>query len=115
VSAAHQCFVEHRNTPGASRAEWLTRAADVIEANARQLATTIARTIGKPVRAAEFEVARSAAVLRLSASEIVQLRGETIPADAVAGGAGLISSTSYVPYGVAALITPFNAPLNLLA
>lgn len=90
-------------------------AAAAIEEHSEQLASTLVRTIGKPQRAAVAEVGRGAAVFRLAAEEIVRFGGETIPVDGVPGGEDRWSLTFHEPHGVAALVTPFNAPINLLA
>jgi acyl-CoA reductase-like NAD-dependent aldehyde dehydrogenase len=70
--------------------------------------------IGKPRRAAEFEVRRGAALLRGCARQLASFGGETLPLDAFQGGAGLIGFTRRMPYGVVGAVTPFNAPVNLL-
>lgn len=115
VSASRAAFHAHRGQPGHVRAGWLRAAAAAIEARRGELAATLVRTIGKPQRAAAAEVGRGAAVFRLAAEEIVRFGGETIPIDGVPGGEDRWSLTFPEPHGVAALVTPFNAPVNLLA
>lgn len=115
VAEAAAAFHRHRDVPSHVRRGWLQGAAIVVERNADLLADLLVRTIGKPRRAAEFEVRRSAGVLRLCAEEIGRLGGETLPIDGLEGGEGVLSYTLREPRGPAALITPFNAPLNLLA
>ena len=70
--------------------------------------------IGKPRRAAEMEVRRSAAFIRNCAHQVQHLGGEVIPLDTAPAGAGLFGFTRRVPYGVIVAVTPFNAPSNLL-
>ena len=114
VASALAAFRAHRATPAATRAAWLADAADEIEAEKAAIVAALIRDIGKPVRPATFEAGRSAAFVRLVAAEIGALRGETLPLDIAAQGAGRHGFTRRVPYGVVGAITPFNAPANLL-
>jgi glyceraldehyde-3-phosphate dehydrogenase (NADP+) len=115
VQDSFVAFRRYRDAPSHVRRSWLQDAAAVLERHADALADLLVRTIGKPRRSAEFEVRRSAGVLRLSAEEIGRFGGETLPVDIFEGGEGVLSYTVREPRGPAALITPFNAPLNLLA
>ena len=114
VKSARAAFTEHRRTPAATRAGWLTKAAVEIEAEREAIVAALIRDIGKPVKPATFEAGRSAAFARLVAAEIGALGGETLPLDVSAQGAGRHGFTRRVPYGVIGAITPFNAPANLL-
>ena len=114
VKNAQAAFAEHRKTPAATRAAWLVKAADEIEAERDTIVAALIRDIGKPVRPATFEANRSAAFVRLVAAEIGFLGGETLPLDASAQGAGRHGFTRRMPYGVVGAVTPFNAPANLL-
>src|SRR5262245_25575071 len=53
-------------------------------------------------------------LLRLSAFEGAQLRGETLPLDAHVNTKGKIGLTLRVPCGIVVAITPFNYPLLLV-
>ncbi|MEO8849987.1 MAG: aldehyde dehydrogenase family protein, partial [Casimicrobiaceae bacterium] len=114
VSDARAAYVAHRLDTIGQRATWLADAAAAVEANASGLAELIIRDVGKPRRLADVEVRRAAQFLRACAVEITTLRGEVLPLDAVAAGAGHFGYTRRIPYGVVAAITPFNAPINLL-
>ncbi len=114
VGSALTAFRAHRGTAAAERAGWLVRAADEIEADKEAIVAALIRDIGKPLRPATFEAGRSAAFVRLAAAEIGALKGETLPLDIAAQGAGRHGFTRRVPYGVVGAITPFNAPANLL-
>jgi acyl-CoA reductase-like NAD-dependent aldehyde dehydrogenase len=115
VVTAAQAFERERATPAHARRAWLDAAADAVDSDAAALVDLLVRSIGKPRRAAEFEARRAAAFLRLCGEELGRSRGETLPADALPGVRDVWSFTTREPRGVAALITPFNAPLNLLA
>ena len=105
VASALAAFRAHRATPAATRAAWLADAADEIEAEKQAIVAALIRDIGKPVRPATFEAGRSAAFVRLVAAEIGALRGETLPLDIAAQGAGRHGFTKRVPYGVVGAIT----------
>jgi acyl-CoA reductase-like NAD-dependent aldehyde dehydrogenase len=115
VADARAAWRRHRATPLHQRLQWLQAAAQAIEAAADELVALIIHDIGKPRRAASFEVQRSAQFFRACAATAASLGGETLPVDAVAQGAGRLGFTMRVPYGVVAAITPFNAPINLLS
>ena len=115
VVDAHTAFRRHRTAPLHQRIAWLNAAAQAIEAAADELVALIIHDIGKPRRAASFEVQRSAQFFRACAATASTLGGETVPVDAVANGAGRLGFTIRVPFGVVAAVTPFNAPINLLS
>jgi acyl-CoA reductase-like NAD-dependent aldehyde dehydrogenase len=102
--------------PTHERAAILRRTADAILARADELASTVSRQSGKAVTEAHVEVERAAGVFTATASALENLVDEAPLADAFPGGGdGLIAWKTREPFGVVAAITPFNAPLNLLA
>ena len=114
VRNAHAAYLQHRRSSLAQRSQWLSAAAAAVEAAVPQITAMLIRDIGKPKKAASFEVNRSAAFLRACAAQVLNLSGETVPVDAVPGGAGRMGFTRHIPFGVVAAVTPFNAPINLL-
>src|SRR6185437_6115500 len=62
-----------------------------------------------------FEVKRTAEILTFAAEEARRITGELIPIDAVPRGEGRYGLTRRFPVGVVLGITPFNAPLLLVA
>lgn len=114
VRDAVQAFTKQRRSTTAMRIAWLEAIAKTVEANLSPLAETIMRGIGKPRRAANFEVGRVAEFVRGCIAELLTWRGELLPVDSVAQGAGRIGMSRRIPYGVLAAVTPFNAPANLL-
>jgi len=106
---------EHmRRLPGHERAAILRRAADLLEARGAEIARTISLEVGKPLAEASPMPARCAEIIRLSAFEGTQVRGETLPIDAHPGGEGRFGFTRREPCGVVVAITPFNYPLLLV-
>ena len=92
----------------------LSRAADLVAANADELARTISLEEGKPLSESRGEVSRMPDLLRLCAFEGTQARGETLPLDAQDGAGGKLGITLRTPCGVVLAITPFNYPLLLV-
>jgi glyceraldehyde-3-phosphate dehydrogenase (NADP+) len=92
----------------------LMRAADLVAQNVEDLARTVSLEMGKPLSEARGEAGRIPDLLRLSAFEGSQLRGETLPVDAQVGAKGKMGFTMRVPCGVVVAIAPFNYPLLLV-
>lgn len=114
VDFAGEAFRRHRKAPLAIRIAWLKAGAAALRAAANEIADLICEDVGKPIRMARFEASRGADFLEACAAAVPHLKGEVLPLDAAAAGAGLIGMTRRVPFGVVAGITPFNAPVNLL-
>jgi acyl-CoA reductase-like NAD-dependent aldehyde dehydrogenase len=115
LNAALGGAVAMAKMPGYERAALLRRAADLTAARAAEIGRVMARESGKAITDCITEVSRAADTLRLCAEEAVRIRGEHIPMDASAIGAGKIALTLRFPVGVVAAITPFNGPVNLAA
>jgi acyl-CoA reductase-like NAD-dependent aldehyde dehydrogenase len=114
VKHAHAAFLKHQDATTAKRVEWLLAAAEAIDKIEGELVRSLIRFIGKPRRAATFEAKRVGAFIRACAAQVPHLMGEVLPLDAAATGAGRFGFTTRIPYGVAAAVTPFNGPANLL-
>jgi acyl-CoA reductase-like NAD-dependent aldehyde dehydrogenase len=114
AASARAAFARHRRATRAERATWLEAAAEGILEATDRLAELAIRDIGKPRRAALFEVRRSAAFVRACVHQIHDFGGEVVPLDTAPAGAGLTGFAERVPYGVVGAVTPFNAPANLL-
>jgi acyl-CoA reductase-like NAD-dependent aldehyde dehydrogenase len=101
--------------PQHARARVLEVAAELARARTNDLARTISRESGKPIRTARAEAGRCVDTLTFAAVEARRLSGDVVPMEASASGAGKIGFALRVPIGVVAAITPFNFPLNLVA
>ena len=99
---------------GFERYELLHRTADLIKANAEDLATSLTREEGKIISEARLEVERAAEIIYLSAEEAKRLDGEVVPLEGGPGVKGKFGFTMRVPCGVVAAVTPFNFPLHLV-
>ena len=93
-----------------SRADWLDRIADSLEASFEEVAELESRDTGKPISLARaVDANRSVANFRFFAGLIREQEQETFEME---------DATNYVvnrPVGVGALITPWNLPLYLLS
>src|SRR5699024_2863141 len=115
VSRAAEAWATWKGEPTWARSAKLRQLADEVDSGSPRLVDLLIQTLGKPRRAAQVEVRRTVEMLRRCADEVLSgLNGETLTPDSLPGGEGRWSMTIREPYGVAALITPFNAPLNLL-
>ena len=106
VQAAHQAFLSWRKTPPMQRAKLLHKAADIMRANAKELALMDALNTGNPVAEMLSDANVAAANLDYFAGLIPMLKGETIPqAD------DTFHYTLREPLGVVARIVAYNHPV----
>ena len=111
VEAAADAFPGWSGLPAAGRGAILMRAADAIEARVEEMAVDMTREMGKPLREARMESARTAAIFRFFAGEAWRPNGELYEQSAT-------GSTVYTlrrPLGVVGLITPWNFPAAIPA
>jgi len=97
------------------RVTMVERLAVLVERDAERLAATMTWQTGKPIRETRREVERATDTLRVSARAAELLAGEQILTDTTPHGQPLWAYTHRRPIGVVVAITPYNAPLNLLA
>jgi acyl-CoA reductase-like NAD-dependent aldehyde dehydrogenase len=83
--------------------------------NKEDIAQTLCDEVGKPITFARVEVDRCIETIKLSASAMLNIHGETIATDAMPSGKKTNAYWFREPVGVVACITPFNFPLNLVA
>jgi acyl-CoA reductase-like NAD-dependent aldehyde dehydrogenase len=106
VAAAARAYQTWRHVPLAARQAYLRQAAEVLEANADELARLFTREQGRPVEAARSEMIVGAAWLK-AYSEI------ELPIQTIDKGDGQLIEVSHVPLGVVCAISPWNFPVNL--
>lgn len=107
VAAAAAAQAGWAMRPGAERAAVLHRVADAIEANLEELVALERRATGKVDSQARMEVAMSAEYFRYYAGVVRAHHGRTIDQ-----GGHTLTYTRYEPFGVVAVITPWNFPMN---
>jgi 5-carboxymethyl-2-hydroxymuconic-semialdehyde dehydrogenase len=94
--------------PGAERARYLRRVADLMMEDQEALALLETLDTGIPIRQTRGQVARAAENFRFFADMATHMTGETYPVE------GRYLNYSVIqPVGVAGLITPWNTPLML--
>src|SRR5262245_47762870 len=112
VAAARRAFdATWSNTSGAARARLLHRLADLIDERADALGRLESTDNGKILRETSAQARFAARNYRFFAGYADQLYGRTIPLDTATS----LDYTLREPVGVAALITAWNSPLQLLA
>ncbi len=115
LEVANLAKKDAKNSPLHKRINWLLDVAQKLEENAEDLAQTITVEVNKPITFSRVEVKRCVEVLKITASELLALNGETINTDAMESGKKSLSFFKREPVGVVVAITPFNFPLNLVA
>ena len=103
--------------PPYRRAEVLIAAAELVRSREDDLARQMTLETGNAVWETRFEVQRTGEILQLAGEEARRIAssGELVPIDAVPRGEGRIGLTRRFPVGTVLAITPFNAPLLLVA
>ncbi len=112
VACAREGFEDWSRLSPGQRERVLLRAAELVQAEgeARFLDTLIDES-GSVITKARHEIVYTADLLRAAAGEVRRLYGDTFPND----NPQRLSMVFREPLGVAAIISPYNAPLSLLA
>jgi succinate-semialdehyde dehydrogenase/glutarate-semialdehyde dehydrogenase len=112
VATAKRAFTEWSKTDVEKRAAILTKAAELIQQNAKELAATLTSEQGKPIAEAMGEVTHLAHGVHFFAEAATKVRGAYQDLPSTLGQAyGMVIRR---PMGVCAAITPYNFPLTLL-
>jgi len=101
--------------PLSRRIAWLEDVAAKLLSNKEAFAMMLAKEVAKPIAFARIEVERCAETVKITAMELANVHGETIPTDIMPSGKRTTAFYRREPVGVVACITPFNFPLNLVA
>lgn len=107
VAAAARAYETWRWVAPRERAALLRRFAALLDTHRDELAQLESRNVGKPVAHAAGEVGAAVEILEYYAGAIDKFFGTTIPVNADG-----LAFTIRESLGVAALITPWNFPLN---
>ncbi|HET7313500.1 aldehyde dehydrogenase family protein, partial [Salinisphaera sp.] len=110
VRSAAAAFKTWRHVNPHKRAKYLQEIADGIETRLSTIAAAMTREQGKPLPEAEGEVGKLVKTLRYYAGEAVRICGRIIPNE----DEGFQSQVEHEPIGVAAAITPWNYPAELI-
>lgn len=107
VNAASQAFPAWSRLAGADRGRILLRLADLIEANAEELARLESLDTGHPLRDSRgLDVPRTAACYRYFGGMADKFQGDVIPVES-----GFLNYTLREPVGVVGQVVPWNFPL----
>jgi acyl-CoA reductase-like NAD-dependent aldehyde dehydrogenase len=106
VQAARRAFPAWRALGFAERAARIARFAELLSAQAENLARLLTQEQGKPVGQSKDEIARGA-TLSVGMTKIA------ITPEVILDNAERYIEMRYQPLGVAGIITPWNAPVNL--
>jgi betaine-aldehyde dehydrogenase len=107
VAAATRAFPKWARLAAADRGRILLKLADLIEANAEELARLESLDTGHPLKDSRaLDVPRTAACYRYFGGMADKFQGETIPVEA-----GFLNYTMREPVGVVGQVVPWNFPL----
>ncbi|HPY71770.1 MAG: NAD-dependent succinate-semialdehyde dehydrogenase [Methanothrix sp.] len=111
LEAASRAFPGWARADPRVRGALLRRGADIVRENIEEIARLLTMEQGKPLRYARREVAGSADALDFYAEEGARIFGEAVPSSSRRSRSLVIRQ----PLGVAAVISPWNYPVDLLA
>ncbi len=114
LNIAHNASKAAKSAPLHQRINWLMDVAAKLENIKEAMAKTITDEVGKPVRFSRIEVDRAIETIKLSASAMMHINGETFDTTAMPSGKKTLSFYKREAVGVVLAITPFNFPLNLV-
>ena len=103
------------NSPLSQRILWLEDVAQKLDAHKEEFALMLTKEVAKPIAFSRIEVERCVETIKVTAMELANLHGQTIPTDIMPSGKKTLAYFRREPVGVVVCITPFNFPLNLVA
>jgi acyl-CoA reductase-like NAD-dependent aldehyde dehydrogenase len=115
TAAAAETFDESRNLPVHARAEALMAISRGLQDRGDEVAATIAREGGKPLKWSKVEAARAVSTFRWAAETLRHMDGELLRLDTDPALGSRIGLVRRFPYGPVLGIAPFNFPVNLVA
>lgn len=115
VAGAAEVFEESRKLPVHARAEALMHISRRIGERSEEIAETIAREGGKPLKWAKVEAARAVSTFRWAAEEARRGSDELIRLDTEEALGSRLGIVRRFPLGPVLGISPFNFPVNLVA
>ena len=113
VAAAKASFLDWANRPWQERVEIMNRAADLMSEQRNELSALMAMEVGKNRLEALGDVEESADLIRWNAKEVADHDGFRTPMQAMGSPGDYYDVLR--PYGVWAVISPFNFPMALAA
>ncbi|WP_030181819.1 NADP-dependent succinic semialdehyde dehydrogenase [Streptomyces violaceorubidus] len=112
IELAEATFRTYRTTGFYERAGLMRRAADLLEADRREIGRVITTEMGKPVQQARAEAAKCARAMRWYADHAAELLADEEPAEADVKDSGASRAlVRYRPLGPVLAVMPWNFPL----
>jgi acyl-CoA reductase-like NAD-dependent aldehyde dehydrogenase len=115
VVRATETFEETRTLPVHARAEALAHISRRLQERVDEVAETIAREGGKPLKWSKVEASRAVSTFRWAAETVRGMDGELLRLDTDAAAGSRLGLVRRFPYGPVLGIAPFNFPVNLVA
>jgi aldehyde dehydrogenase (NAD+) len=110
VAAARECFQDWRRVSPADRGRLCFAAAVAIRGHTRELSELGSRDGGLPLPAVERDLEAAARYFEYYGGIADKLDGEIVPL-----GEGYLDYTRLQPWGVCAVVVPYNSPFQILA
>ncbi|MFD4343697.1 NADP-dependent succinic semialdehyde dehydrogenase [Streptomyces coelicoflavus] len=112
IELAEATFRTYRTTGFYERAGLMRRAADLLEADQKEIGKVITTEMGKPVKQARAEAAKCAKAMRWYADHAAELLADEEPDDADVNDSGASRAlVRYRPLGPVLAVMPWNFPL----
>ncbi|MFD5051966.1 NADP-dependent succinic semialdehyde dehydrogenase [Streptomyces tendae] len=112
IELAEATFRTYRTTGFYERAGLMRRAADLLEADQKEIGKVITTEMGKPVKQARAEAAKCAKAMRWYADHAAELLADEKPDDADVKDSGASRAlVRYRPLGPVLAVMPWNFPL----
>ncbi|MEU9597845.1 NADP-dependent succinic semialdehyde dehydrogenase [Streptomyces sp. NPDC048109] len=112
IELAEATFRTYRTTGFYERAGLMRRAADLLEADRKEIGRVITTEMGKPVKQARAEAAKCAKAMRWYADHAAELLADEEPDDADVKDSGASRAlVRYRPLGPVLAVMPWNFPL----
>ncbi|MFJ3037996.1 NADP-dependent succinic semialdehyde dehydrogenase [Streptomyces tendae] len=112
IELAEATFRTYRTTGFYERAGLMRRAAELLEADQKEIGKVITTEMGKPVKQARAEAAKCAKAMRWYADHAAELLADEEPADADVKDSGASRAlVRYRPLGPVLAVMPWNFPL----
>jgi len=109
VQAAQEAYRDWMLTPGPERADYLLRAALLLEGRKEEYAELMTREMGKTLKESRGDIQEGIDFLHYMAGEGRRMFGNTVPSEL----RNKFSMTVRHPIGVVGLITPWNFPIAI--
>ncbi|MCO5967709.1 aldehyde dehydrogenase family protein [Actinoallomurus soli] len=110
LRAAHRAARTLRATDYLTRASWMKETAAVLEADSEDVARTVVTEMGKTIRQARDEVAKSVRTMRFYADHAEEFLAD-IPLASPGSVGARRALTRYQPLGVVLAVMPWNYPI----